>query len=225
MIIPDYKTGKNHLSIQRFQEMDYLAVSSYQLPIELMMENAGLQLATLVANIKPEPCNVVMGVGKGNNGGGGLVAARRLAAWGYKVVLDIPDNNLKPLPRLQKERAEAFGVKEFTNEQPDIFVDTYLGFSQRLPLADNLLDSVRKANNLNCTKISLDIPVGFDKNTGSSIFNPDIVMTLAAMKTELLKLPHNIQVYLADLGIPLAVYNQFAIEQPPFSISPLLRLR
>lgn len=53
MTIPDYKTGKNHLSIQRFQEMDYLAVSSYQLPVELMIENAGLKLAMLVTNTKP----------------------------------------------------------------------------------------------------------------------------------------------------------------------------
>ena len=70
--------------------MDYLAVNEYLLPIELLMENAGLHLARLVTHILPTPGKVLIGVGPGNNGGGGLVAARRLAAWGYKVDLDLP---------------------------------------------------------------------------------------------------------------------------------------
>lgn len=85
------------LPIEKFREMDYLAVEKYHLPIELMMENAGLNLARLAASFLPEREEILIGIGTGNNGGGGLVAARRLAAWGYPVFLDIPDNDLKEL--------------------------------------------------------------------------------------------------------------------------------
>lgn len=71
------------LELSQFKEMDYYAVENYALPIELMMENAGLQLANLVASSIQHPdTKILIGIGNGNNGGGGLVAARRLAAWG-----------------------------------------------------------------------------------------------------------------------------------------------
>ena len=85
------------LSIDRFKEMDALAIQEYSLPIELMMENAGLQLARLVCEFANLKSDIWIGIGPGNNGGGGLVAARKLSAWGYPVNLDIPDSNLKPL--------------------------------------------------------------------------------------------------------------------------------
>ena len=42
------------LELKDFREMDYYAVSKYYLPIELMMENAGLHLARYVSCIIPK---------------------------------------------------------------------------------------------------------------------------------------------------------------------------
>ncbi|MDR9415116.1 MAG: thiamine pyrophosphate-dependent enzyme [Gracilimonas sp.] len=59
------------LSLHEFKEMDTLAVEHFGLPIELMMENAGLQLARRIvahASVKNE---IIIGAGNGNNGGGG----------------------------------------------------------------------------------------------------------------------------------------------------------
>jgi NAD(P)H-hydrate repair Nnr-like enzyme with NAD(P)H-hydrate epimerase domain len=58
------------LSIDQFKEMDRLAIEQYFLPIEIMMENAGLQLARLIASIVPGNRKILIGVGMGNNGGG-----------------------------------------------------------------------------------------------------------------------------------------------------------
>jgi len=103
------------LELSQFKEMDYYAVENYALPIELMMENAGLQLANLVANsIQHANVKISIGIGNGNNGGGGLVAARRLAAWGYAVHLDISTEIDKELPQRQLERAVKFGAKKET---------------------------------------------------------------------------------------------------------------
>lgn len=224
MIIHEYLIADNHLSLEKFREMDYRAVQDYHLPVELMMENAGLQLARLIVHNIPSGGRVLLGIGPGNNGGGGLVAARRLSGWGFQVSLDIPVNNLNELSRIQLKRALAVGVIKEPENDPDLFVDAYLGFSQRLPLADVFQKSVKKANRLKCPKISLDIPTGFDQNTGETEFIPDAVLTLAAMKTELLLLSTDIKLFLADLGIPDSIYKDFGIEHPAeFRNSGLLR--
>jgi len=87
------------LSLDDFRQMDYYAVEEYHLPIELMMENAGLQLARLVARSAEPGAIILVGCGNGNNGGGGLVCARRLSAWGYDVYLDFPTEIPGLLPK------------------------------------------------------------------------------------------------------------------------------
>ena len=224
MIIPEYTIADNHLSLERFKEMDYSAVQNYYIPIELMMENAGLQLARLVVHYIPSGSRVLFGIGPGNNGGGGLVAARRLAGWGLHVSLDIPGQKLNDLSRIQLQRALAVGVHQYPEDDLDIFIDAYLGISHRLPLSEVFQKAVEKADRLNCCKISLDIPTGFNQSTGETEFLPDIVLTLAAMKTELFRLSTDINLYLADLGIPGSIYKNFGIEYPiAFRESGLLK--
>ena len=67
------------ISIDQFKKMDELAIHKYGLSIELMMENAGLQLARLISQYATKQSTIHIGIGTGNNGGGGLVAARRLS--------------------------------------------------------------------------------------------------------------------------------------------------
>jgi NAD(P)H-hydrate epimerase len=223
--IPDVSIHQQEcLSIDNFKQMDKLAVEQYGLPIELMMENAGLQLARLVVHLLPKNTSqILIGIGTGNNGGGGLVAARRLAGWGYDVFLDIPVRELKELPSIQLKRVLSFGVKNSPIKNPDLFVDAYLGFSQRLPLSSDYKQSVRKANAFRCIKISLDIPTGFDKETGLSEFNPHAILMLAVPKLELCMPDVSVDLYVADLGIPSKIYDSFNIMQPNFSKSGIIR--
>lgn len=216
---------KNALDLVSFRDMDYFAVENYALPIELMMENAGLQLANLVASTTPElTSKILIGVGNGNNGGGGLVAARRLAAWGYEVHLDFIGDINRELPVKQLERALAFGAKDKTIENPDIWIDAYLGFSQRLPLRDNLIAKLQIANNCNCQRISLDIPTGFLGDLTSPHFHAHKVLSLAAAKKILYSLPQETELYIADLGIPKVVYQKFEIDIPPFQSNNILQI-
>lgn len=213
------------LPIEKFREMDYLSVENYHLPIELMMENAGLNLARLVASFLSDKKEILIGVGKGNNGGGGLVAARRLAAWGYPVYLDIPDTELSRLTAIQLKRALTFRVKLSQSSNPSLFIDAYFGFSQRLPLPVVFEDTLEKANQFKCPKISLDLPSGFNNTTSESLFLPDIILTLAALKEELLPLTNKVKFYIADLGIPLRVYQEFNVRYPKeFSNSSILKI-
>lgn len=219
----DYPKEKA-LELIDFRDMDYYTVENYHLPIELMMENAGLQLANLIANDASKNSIIKIGAGNGNNGGGGLVAARRLAGWGYSVYLDIFTKITKDLPAKQLQRALKFGVKIEEIQHPDILVDAYLGFSQRLPLNDSLLSIVEEANNSKALKISLDIPTGFLGDTSPQFFNADKVLTLAAPKKILYNLDKATEIYIADIGIPQKIYSRFNIEPLPFNHNNILKL-
>ena len=189
--------------------MDYLAVEQYNLPIELMMENAGLQLARLVTLSANKKSKIQIGIGNGNNGGGGLVAARRLAAWGFDVYLDMPVEITKELPAKQLKRALLFGAKKEMIVTPDIWVDAYLGFSQRLPLSAIFLEQIHAANISTAFRISLDIPIGITTDLSQPMFNANQVLTLAAPKDILNMLPSETDIRIADLGIPHPIYKKF----------------
>jgi len=213
------------LELEQFREMDYYAVENYQLPIGLMMENAGLHLARLVSTVAQPGSVITIGVGNGNNGGGGLVAARRLSAWGFRVYLDFFTEITKPLPKTQLERALKFGAKQEPVENPDVWIDAYLGFSQKLPLAPPLLQRIEEANNSEAIRISLDIPTGFLGEINPSTFNASKVLTLAAPKKILFHLPAETEVFVADLGIPADVYKKFGIIPPPFHLNSIVQIK
>lgn len=225
MYIKEVKYQKeNTLELKKFIEMDYFAVNEFGLSIELMMENAGLQLANLITKFISKDKSIKIGVGKGNNGGGGLVAARRLSAWGYKVFIDSPFENYNNLATLQLKRAIKFGAKVEPVLSPDIWIDAYLGFSQRLPLPSNLLQIIDDANKSKALKISLDIPTGFLGNIDTNYFHANKILTLAAPKQMLFNLNESIEIYVADLGIPIQIYDKFNVHPLPFEASNIIKI-
>lgn len=67
----------------QMREIDRLMVEEFGIQIIQMMENAGLQLARLVQHLLGGALadqRVLVLAGRGNNGGGGLAAARRLSS-------------------------------------------------------------------------------------------------------------------------------------------------
>ncbi len=216
---------RQSLELEQFREMDYYAVEHYNLPVELMMENAGLCLARVVSKVVPPDSIINIGVGNGNNGGGGLVAGRRLASWGYRVHLDFFTPVTKPLPAMQLERALKFGVIEQASVNCDVWVDAWLGFSQKQPLTPDLLAKLEKVNQTKAKRISLDIPTGFFGDSSDTCFNADTVLTLAASKKILMSLPQKTQILVADLGIPSQVYDRFGIGYLPFHENSIIQLK
>ncbi len=223
--IPKIKIPREQAPLlEVFKQMDYGATRDFALPIELMMENAGLHLATLIARSANKRDRIKIGVGNGNNGGGGLVAARRLVGWGFDVTLDLFAEITKPLPLQQLQRALKFGASLKHDNTPDIWVDAYLGFSQHLPLGQELQERIHIANDFNGFKFSLDIPTGFMGNTAANYFKADKILTLAAPKQLLYNLPKEVAIFVADLGIPKELYERLNIRRLPFEGHPILAL-
>lgn len=191
------------------------------------MENVGMNLARLVSKLIGKDKNVLIGVGIGNNGGGGLVAARRLLAWGYTVYLDVPDLEFRPLARKQFDRVMALGAQLVSIKNPAIFIDAYLGFNQRYPLNENYTAAVRLANYIKCIKISLDIPTGYFENLKyrGDFVQPDIVCTLAAPKKMLFDSDLVTRVLVLDVGIPQQVFDDLNLDlQLPFDDDSMLEV-
>ncbi len=200
------------LSLEAFKEMDYYAVSNYHLPVELMMESAGMQLARLAATCAEPGSRVLVAAGPGNNGGGGLVAARRLEAWGYKVQFSMPVGTKHKLIQDQMNRTIAYGVEKIVESTYDLILDCLFGFSQRLPLPDQVSELIRVLNKMKGIKISLDIPTGISDSGEHIRFLADKVLTVAAPKTILMNHIDKFELYIADVGIPTEVYVRNKID-------------
>jgi NAD(P)H-hydrate epimerase len=200
------------LSLDAFKEMDYYAVNNYHLPVELMMESAGLQLARLSATVANPGDRVLVGIGPGNNGGGGLVAARRLESWGYKVHIQIPTEIKHQMIKDQLSRTISYGVEKVIEAEYDLILDCFFGFSQRMPLPGPVSELIRIMNSMKAAKISLDIPTGISEEGTSLRFRADKVLTVAAPKTILLNHINEYELYIADVGIPTEVYLRNKID-------------
>lgn len=201
------------LPLEIFKVMDNVALE-HGIEIELMMELAGYQLARLVYN-QVAPASVVIGIGPGNNGGGGLVAARKLQGWGIDVSLHVVNHNGNQLFHEQLERALRVGVSSSPDWEADAFIDAYLGFSQYRPLDPSFKTALQHVDQLLCKKISLDLPTGFLEE--GPLFTPDAILSLAAPKTDLVSMLQTSDIYIADIGIPFKIYRMFGYKEPiPF---------
>jgi len=205
---------------EEMTEVDRIMVEDFRIPIELMMELAGYNLATIALNLsRNKDSNYIIIAGLGNNAGGGIVAARRLASWGLNVQVIFPRgvSELKDIPKGQLIRAKQLGI-EIVNElsgnfldfkEDSFFIDAYLGYGFT-PRQDDISENVFKfLSNINIL-LSLDIPSGLDATTGSNFsgIKPIATLTLGFVKQGLLITEQNNVggLYIADIGIPISIY-------------------
>jgi NAD(P)H-hydrate epimerase len=237
------------ISADQMAEVDRLAVDVYGITLLQMMEQAGSHLATVAtAEVggRLDGRNILVAVGPGNNGGGGLVAARHLANRGarVRVVLARPARRLSEAGRHQLATLLEMGVSccmvmydisdaeiDAELDAADLVIDAVLGYRGRGAPHDEvaaLLDRIRSADD---RILSLDLPSGLDPDTGvpaPGAVRSHATMTLALPKTGLLTEAGRAQsgdLYLADIGLPAALYGRIDLTVgSPFSTGPIVRL-
>lgn len=177
---------------------------------------------------------VLIIAGKGNNGGDGLVAARYLDIWGFRVKVlllaaeeelkasSLENCNLCTLRGIDIEYLEGIDegkLKEIENliRDADLLIDAMLGTgikgSVKQPYSI-LIDLINQAAN---SVLAVDIPSGIDggnaKILGKAI-RADFTITMAYPKLGLLAFPGRNycgEIEIVDLGIPV----EYALEQNP----------
>jgi ADP-dependent NAD(P)H-hydrate dehydratase / NAD(P)H-hydrate epimerase len=140
-----------------------------------LMEAAGEAMAFHILAIYPKAWSFLVLVGKGNNGGDGLVVARRLAAAGknVRVILTASEEQLGELPRVHVAKLrDEFAQIEITAWRDDIefpasdgvVIDALLGIQARGPLRGNLAEVIAKLNSARTARffrtVALDLPSG-----------------------------------------------------------------
>jgi len=145
-------------------------VEDFRIDLSMMMENAGRSVATQARTMmgRVEGKKILVMAGKGNNGGGGMVAARNLHDWGARVnvVLATPAHELKELPLRQFEILRRIGVRflhpsrTYDMKRNDLIIDALLGYNQHGNPRGVVADLVMAANGSKKPILCLDIPVG-----------------------------------------------------------------
>jgi hydroxyethylthiazole kinase-like uncharacterized protein yjeF len=142
-------------------------------PTLSLMERAGTaaaELAGTLARDSGEP--VLILAGPGNNGGDALVAARQLAAQGFKVVVV---SRADPA-RLPPDAARAWAAWHQTggailadipsSPRYSLVIDGLFGSGLQRDIGGQDARWIAQANALNCPKLALDVPSGLDSDSG-----------------------------------------------------------
>ena len=246
-----------HLTEAQMREVDRLAVEEYGILLMQMMENAGRGLARLARERflggQAGGKRVTVLSGPGGNGGGGLVAARRLAGWGASVDVYFagrrsavgalrggPPNTTDEVIERQRSILVRSGVSvaqavsDGALPETDLLIDALVGYSLRGAPTGLVAALIVAANEHPAPVLSLDIPSGVD-STGGEVMSPAVLatatLTLALPKTGLIaeSAAQNVgELYLADISIPASLYAEpsLGIEVDPhlFSEDEILRV-
>ncbi len=220
------------VTTQQMAEVDRLMVEEYGIQLIQMMENAGRNLAELSrrmlgGDVREKRIAVLCGAG--NNGGGGMVAARHLHNWGAEIVLKVLPGveKLKNIPAHQfhiLEKMEIFAKETMNFEAIDLIIDAIIGYGLAGDPSEPIANWILQANDAGRPVLALDAPSGLDMNTGilrDPCIRANATMTLALPKTGLFT-PDARKVvgdlYLADISVPRQLYNRLGIEVPPIFI-------
>ena len=171
-------------------------VDSYHIALSQMMENAGRDLAemarrTLHGQVREHPITILCG--PGNNGGGGMVAARHLHNWGARVnvVLAAKSAGLREVSRGNGpfwRRCISIRSSSSWNTS-DLLLDALLGYGATGDPRPPIRQWIERANASGLASLSLDSPSGLDTTTGRAgqpCIRAAATMTLALPKTGLL---------------------------------------
>jgi NAD(P)H-hydrate epimerase len=210
-------------------EVDRIMIEDLGIDLTRMMENAGRSLARLVgAMVSAEGrYRVVVLAGRGGNGGGALVAARRLAGWSVPVQVfgTRPASEYNGVSRQQLEILDRMGIVVDASTMPSfdgdppIVIDGLIGYNLSGPPRDRGLDLINWMNSQEATVVSLDVPSGLDSATGrapGAVVSAAATMTLALPKWGVVGAeagPYVGDLYLADIGVPASLYREaFGID-------------
>src|SRR5215472_206604 len=135
------------ISVAQMREVDRLMIQQYGIALLQMMENAGRSLAALARQRlggTASGAHVVVLAGTGNNGGGGLVAARHLANAGADVLValtqppplpgEVPEHQRRTLERIGvagSDRAVSAEALPKYLAAADLVLDALIGYSLR----------------------------------------------------------------------------------------------
>lgn len=229
--------GFVYLTAREMAEFDRSAIEDFGIDELVLMENAGLAVANVARRMLGGDATgkkVGVLVGKGNNGGDGLVAARHLQNWGARVSLVLAEDRagLKDLPARNLETVEKMGVLPVGPEPglrgAHLLVDALLGYNLKGDPREPLAGLISRANASGTRVLAVDVPSGLDATTGvpgEPCIVADTTATLGLPKVGFLDpraRKHVGRLVLADISFPAPLYARYGQKEGLFGRDPLV---
>ncbi len=185
------------VSAEEMRVIDRVTSERFGVPSLKLMENAGAAAADFVLVHYPAATRVVVFCGKGNNGGDGFVAARRLHERGKRpqVILLANPSELRGdaavmFGKLPGAAIAVHSTEELKSERvrlslrADLYLDAVLGTGFKPPVSGVYADAIAIMNTSQIPVIAVDIPSGADADamgpqTGT-IARADAIVTFTA---------------------------------------------
>ena len=228
-----------YVSASQMAEVDELAVNEFNIDVLQMMEHAGSNMAKMVVPYIRADSTVHVLAGTGNNGGGGLCAARHLRNKGVDVCVVLSqeyDNAETVWHHLKTLKAMSVPIDYWSGEFPvtgpsDVIVDALLGYHIEGEPREPIAGIIRGANESGRPIVSLDLPSGLNPDTGEP-GDPCIIasatLTLALPKKGFMSEVAKEYVgwlYLGDIGLPSELYFQLGLDVSyPFHDENIIRI-
>lgn len=223
--IPDAPPSLPWLTTEQMIEVDRIMVEDLGIGLVQMMESAGRDLAQL-ARVRffggdPRGRRIAVLAGPGGNGGGALVAARRLHGWGahVTVVTSSPSDRFAEVPAAQLARVDRLGIEIHDTDRVDrlgsfdVVIDGIIGYSLAGAPSGLAATLIGWANGTARPVLSLDLPSGLDATTGDAhdpVVRAAATLTLALPKVGLRHVgarPLVGELYVGDIGVPPEVFT------------------
>jgi hydroxyethylthiazole kinase-like uncharacterized protein yjeF len=206
-----------------------------------LMEVAGWQVARCAwQRLGARPAPVLVVAGRGNNGGDGMVAARHLQTWGCAVTARVlsEERKIGDLLWTHIRSALANGVAvEIAEGAEDVaaragdaqlVLDAILGVGLREAPREPQASAIRALIEAGQPVLSVDVPSGLDATIGEA-YAPCVraaaTCTLTAMKAGLWTQAgsdHAGEIWVADIGMPVAAWQRSGIAQPSAVVGGVL---
>ena len=219
------------VTAKQMRGIDERTINEKKIPGLILMENAGSAVAAAVVEKFGNVSDLSVSVfsGKGNNGGDGFVAARRLVNMGADVTLFLVASREEVSGDAAVNLAafEAMGgsIKEITEERhlnnfrikfmhSAVMVDALLGTGLASAPRGMVGRMIHLMNEAGACKVAVDLPSGMDSDSGQipgDCVWADITVTLGLPKVGLLTYPAKARVgklVVADISIPSVVVDE-----------------
>jgi hydroxyethylthiazole kinase-like uncharacterized protein yjeF len=229
-------------TVSEMRELDRKAIEEFGIAAELLMEDAGQAVYfALLDEFGIAGRRFVVFCGLGNNGGDGLVVARKIhsAAGAVKVfILGDPDRfegaarvNFDIASRLPIEvkQIESAGEAQAEVAHCDCIVDAILGTGLTREVTGLYRDVIELINGSGKTVFSIDIPSGVHGDTGKAMgaaVRADVAITFGLPKIGNMLFPGyglGGKLYVSHISFPPSIYDADTLKveiSPPAELPP-----
>jgi hydroxyethylthiazole kinase-like uncharacterized protein yjeF len=218
------------------KELERIAIEDYGLPSLVLMENAGRHVAEVVRQVLGDVRDktVTIFIGKGNNGGDGLVAARHLVNMGAEVKLlaladmeDFSENaavNLDIWHKMGQKvysllHGDGINIARLILMNTDLIVDAVYGTGFKGKVGEKAGRIFEALNGSGKPIVAVDIPSGLEADSGKvsdSCIQAGHTVTFGLPKLGLLLEPGADYVgnlHVVDISIPAGLVEKYGPQR------------